>query len=445
MTVSAPPAPRHRRRPHLRVPPGRSLHFRLTHRARRHHSRRGTLLALLAVMGPGLLAGLSDDDPAGITTYSVLGADYGYRLLWVLALSTAALIVFHELAARTGVVTGKGLIALVRERYGRRATTVALSALVVANVGTLCAEFAGIAAGMQLLTGAGRALTVPVFALVISALVLRSSFHRVEHVLLALSCVFVTYILAGVLAHPDWGATARGLVVPGMPLTRKAVLEAVATVGTTLAPWGLAFMQSYAVDKRLTVADLKYERLDVAAGALMTGVIGVFIVIACAATLHVHGVHIDQAGDAAQALGPLVGDFATTLFGLGIVGAAMLAAAIVPLSTAYSVAEGLGRPSGLDLTAREAPAFYLSYGVAMAVAAGLVLLPGVPLVPVLVLSQALNAVLLLLVLPFLRALAIDPDVMGEHRLTRIGRVVTGAVIVLVGAAVLALGVLTIGR
>jgi Mn2+/Fe2+ NRAMP family transporter len=426
------------------VPAGRSIHFRLTHRARGRHRRRGTLLALLAVMGPGLLAGLSDDDPAGITTYSVLGADYGYRLLWVLALSTAALVVFHELAARTGVVTGKGLITLVRERYGRRATAVALGALVVANVGTLCAEFAGIAAGMQLLTGAGRGLTVPVFAFVISALVLRSSFHRVEHVLLALSSVFIAYILAGVLAHPDWGATARGLVVPGMPLTRRAVLDAVATLGTTLAPWGLAFMQSYAVDKRLTVADLKYERLDVAAGAVMTGVIGLFIVVACAATLHVHGVRVEDAGDAASALGPLVGDFATTLFGMGIVGAAVLAAAIVPLSTAYSVAEGLDRPSGLDLSLREAPAFYGAYGAAMAVAAGLVLLPGVPLVPVLVLSQALNAVLLLLVLPFLRALAADPAVMGDHRLTRTGRSVTAAVIVAVAAAVLALGILTVG-
>ena len=443
MSISAPP-PRHRRRPHRRAPAGRSVHFRLTHRARRHHRRRGTWLALVAVMGPGLLAGLSDDDPAGITTYSVLGADYGYRLLWVLALSTVALVIFHELAARTGVVTGKGLIALVRERYGRRATVVALSALVVANIGTLCAEFAGIAAGMQLLTGASRGLTVPVFALAISALVLGSSFHRVEHVLLVLSSVFITYIVAGVLAHPDWGATARGLVVPSMPLTRDGVLAAVATLGTTLAPWGLAFMQSYAVDKRLTVADLRYERLDVAAGAMMTGIIGVFIVIACAATLHVHGVHIEEAGDAAQALGPLVGDFATTLFGLGIVGAAVLAAAIVPLSTAYSVAEGLGRPSGLDLSLRQAPAFYASYGLAMAVAAALVLLPGVPLVPVLVLSQALNAVLLLLVLPFLRALAADPSVMGEHRLGRAGRVTTAIVIALVAVAVLALGVLTIG-
>ncbi|MCW2998749.1 MAG: Mn transporter [Solirubrobacterales bacterium] len=394
-------------------------------------------------MGPGLLAGLSDDDPAGITTYSVLGADYGYRLLWVLTLSTIALIVFHQIAARTGVVTGKGLAALVRERYGGRAVSIALTALVVANVGTLCAEFAGIAAGMQLLTGTSRYVAVPVFALGISLLVLRGSFHRVEHVLLALSAVFVTYIAAGVVAHPDWGATLHGLVVPGMPVTRRSMLDAVATLGTTLAPWGLAFMQSYAVDKRLTVADLRYERLDVAAGAVMTGVIGMFIVVACAATLHVHGFRVQDAGDAAQALGPLVGDFATTLFGLGILGAAVLAAAIVPLSTAYSVAEGLGQPGGLDLTAREAPAFYGAFGAAVVVAAGLVLLPGVPLVPVLVLSQALNAVLLLAVLPFLRALALDQAVMGEHHLRRFGRVGTAVLLAMVAVSVLALAVLVV--
>lgn len=435
------------RRPPLRrrhrPPAGRHIHFHLSRRARAAHRRRGTLLALLAVTGPGLLAGLSDDDPAGITTYSVLGADYGYRLLWVLLLSTMALIVFHELAARTGVVTGRGLIALVRERYGARATAVALSALVVANVGTLCAEFAGIAAGMDLLTGMPRGLSVPLFAVVVSALVLRSSFHRVEHVLLALSAVFIAYVVAGVVAHPDWAATARGLVVPSLPGGRDATLAAVATLGTTLAPWGLAFMQSYAVDKRLTVDDLRYERIDVAAGAVMTGVIGVFIVVACAATLHVQGTHIHEAGDAARALGPLLGSGAATLFGLGIVGAALLAAAIVPLSTAYSVAEGFDHPAGLDLGVREAPAFYGAYAGAMAVAAGLVLIPGVPLVGVLVLSQALNAVLLLAVLPFLRALGVDAEVMGDHRLTRTGRVTTAATIVAVAIAVVALGVLSL--
>jgi NRAMP (natural resistance-associated macrophage protein)-like metal ion transporter len=432
------PGPRHGRlpRPHLVL--------RTPHRAlERRRGHRVAIVALAAVLGPGLLAGLSDDDPAGITTYSILGADYGYRLLWVLALSTVALIVFHELAMRTGVVTGKGLMRLVHERYGRRRTQVALTALVVANVGTICAEFAGVAAGMEVLAGTSRYLTVPVAATAVSVLVLKGSFRRVEHVLLALSAIFVTYIISGFLAHPDWGATAHGLVAGGMPLTRRGVLDTVATIGTTLAPWGLAFIQSYAVDKRIGVGELRYERIDVISGAVLTGVIGLFIVVACAATLHVHGQHIHDARDAAVALRPLAGDAATTLFGLGLVGAALLAAAVVPLSTAYSVAEAFGRPADLNDGFRDAPLFYGAYGASALAAVGLVLIPGAPLVKILFLSQALNAVLLLAILPFLRGLARDPDVMGEHRLGRYDSAATAAVIALVAVSVVALAVLSV--
>jgi len=401
------------------------------------------MLALLVVVGPGVLAGLSDDDPAGITTYSILGAKYGYRLLWVLALSTAALIVFHELGARMGVVTGKGLLALVREQYGSRGSTVALSALVVANLGTLCAEFAGVAAGMDLLGGVSRFISVPLAALGVSALVLRGSFHRVEHVLLALSTVFVAYVLSGFLSHPHWASAAKGLVVPGMPLTRDAALVAVATLGTTLAPWGLAFIQSYAVDKRLKIEDLRYERIDVIVGALLTGVIGLFIVVACAATLHVRGTTIDDTNDAATALEPLAGHLAATLFGLGFLGAALLAAAVVPLSTAYSVSEGFGARADVNDTFRQAPLFYSTFGGIVIVAATLVLIPGAPLVPILFLSQALNAVLLLVLLPFMRRLARDPAVMGTHAIGRTGRLLTGVVLALVAASVAALLVLTL--
>ena len=420
------------------------LVLRAPHRALgRRRGHRVGLVALAAVVGPGLLAGLSDDDPAGITTYSILGADYGYRLLWVLALSTVALIVFHELAVRTGVVTGKGLMRLVHERYGRRRTQVALSALVVANVGTICAEFAGVAAGMEVLAGTSRYVTVPLAAAAVSVLVLKGSFRRVEHVLLALSAIFATYVVSGFLAHPDWGATAHGLVAGGMPLTRRAVLDTVATIGTTLAPWGLAFIQSYAVDKRIGVGELRYERIDVIGGAVLTGVIGLFIVVACAATLHVHGQHVNDARDAAVALRPLAGDAATTLFGLGLVGAALLAAAVVPLSTAYSVAEAFGRPADLNDRFRDAPLFYGAYGASALVALCLVLIPGAPLVKILFLSQALNAVLLLAILPFLRSLARDPEVMGEHRLGRYGSAITAAVIVVVAVSVAALAVLSI--
>jgi len=432
-------AARRPRRPH---PP--HLAIRHPHRAlARRRGHRVRWLALLAVVGPGLLAGLSDDDPAGITTYSILGADYGYELLWVLALSTAALVVYHELAARTGVVTGKGLMRLVRERRGPRAAGFAITALVVANVGTICAELAGIAAGMDVLAGTSRYMSVPLAAVAVTLVMLRGSFRGVEHALLALSSIFAAYLISGVLAHPDWGAAARGLVVPQLPGTRHGLLVVVATLGTTLAPWGLAFMQSYAVDKRLSVRDLGFERVDVITGAVLTGVIGFFVVISCAATLHAQGVKVEDASDAARALEPLAGSAAHVLFGLGLVGAGLLAAAVVPLSTAYSVAEAAGRPADLNDGFREAPVFYGAYLVSMAVAATVVLIPGAPLVPILFLSQALNAVLLLAILPFLRSLAADRELMGAHALGRWGKLTTALVLALVALSVGALLVLSV--
>ena len=424
-------------RPHI---VGRHPHERV--RALRR-TRRAGLAALFAVVGPGLLAGLSDDDPPGITTYSVLGADYGYKLIWVLVVSTVALIVFHEVAVRTGIVTGKGLVALMREHRGQRVANLVVGALVVANFGTLCAEFAGIAAGAHLLTGVGRGIAVPVAAIAVAALVLRGSFHRVEHVLLALSAVFVTYIVAGFLSHPDWGAAAQGAVVPTLPSGRDAILAVVATIGTTLAPWGLAFIQSYAVDKKLRPADLGFERVDVVTGAVMTGVIGLFVIVACAATLHQQGIHINDAGDAAAALEPLAGSAASDLFAIGFVGAAMLAIAIVPLSTAYSLAESQRAPADIDAKFGEAKVFYVGYGAMLALAALLVSLPGIPIVPLLFLSQALNAILLLAILPFIRGLASDPVLMGEHRLGRVSRFATAATIALVAVSVAVLAVLSL--
>ena len=429
-------------RPHPRGRPGRHVHARLL-RHRPGLLGAGSAAALLAVVGPGVLAGLSDDDPAGITTYSILGAKYGYELIWILALSTAALVAFHLLGARMGVVTRQGLLTLVRRRDGQAAATAVLAALVVANAGTMCAEFAGVAAGFDLVFGASKYVTVPLAGAAVALLVLRSSFHRVEHVLLGLSAIFVTYIAAGVLAHPDWGAAFEGLVVPDLPRTRDALLLAVATVGTTLAPWGLVFIQSYAVDKRLRVRDLRFESVDVVVGSLMTGVIGFFIVVACAATLHVQGIEIDEASDAAQALEPVAGGLASTLFGLGFIGAALLAAAIVPLSTAYSVSETFGAPADVDDSFAEAPLFYASYGAVLVLAAAIVLIPGAPLIPILYLSQALNAVLLLVLLPFMRRIALDRSVMGDEALGPLGRVTTAVALALVAAAVIALGVLTI--
>jgi Mn2+/Fe2+ NRAMP family transporter len=393
-------------------------------------------------VGPGLLAGLSDDDPAGITTYSVLGAQYGYQLLWVLLASTVALILFHTLAARMGVVTGQGLIGLVRDRYGVRLGSLALLLLVTANIGTACAEFAGVAAGFELF-GVSRHICVPVAAVVLSVLVLKGSFRRVEHVLMALSAVFVAYIAAGVVVGPDWGAAARGLVVPSLPVDGDALLIVAATIGTTLAPWGLSFIQSYAVDKRLTPADLRYERVDVVTGSVLTGVVGFFVVVTSAATLHAQGTTIETAADAASALVPLAGRFAGQLFGVGLVGAALLAAAVLPLSTAYSVCEFTGHEGAVDDGYRRAPMFYGSFVLVVLIAAGAVLLPGLPLVQVLVLSQVLNTVLLVPLLVFMWRLGRDPAVMGEFTTSRGQSLAHAATIVVSGACVIALLVLTL--
>lgn len=395
-------------------------------------SRRPAIL--LAVVGPGLLAGLSDDDPAGITTYSILGAEHGYQLLWVLTVSTAALVVFHELGARMGIVTGQGLLGLIRERYGVRWGATALAALVVANLGTTCAEFAGIAAALGM-AGVPLGVSVPVAAAAVSALVLGGGFRRIEHVLMALSAVFVSYVLAGVLSHPDWGAAARGLVVPTLPSTRDAALVTVAVVGTTLAPWGIVFLQSYAADKRLTVRDLRPERLDVVVGAALTGIIGAFVVIACAATLHPAGRTIGSARDAAIALEPLAGGLAATLFGAGLLGAGLLAASILPLSTAYAVCDAIGVEAALDDRVADARLFYGTYGAVVVMAVGIVLIPGAPLIDILFLTQALNAVLLLPLLWFMRGVASDQRIMGEHALGAAGRRVTLAVLALVGACI----------
>jgi Mn2+/Fe2+ NRAMP family transporter len=358
---------------------------------------------------------LSDDDPAGVTTYSVLGASFGYKLLWTIPLSTALLICFHLLGVRLGIATGRGFTALVRERYGARAGRLVAGGFVLANFGTICAEFAGVAAACTL-AGLPPQVSAPLAAVVVTTLVIAASFHRVEHVLLVVSGLLASYLGSALLAHPDWHAVARGSLIPNIPDGQATLIAITATVGTTLAPWGLSFIQSYAVDKGLTLHDWRVERVDTIVGAVLTGLIGMAIAITCAAVLHPAGIDVRNAGDAARALTPLAGEHAKALFGAGLLGASLLAAAIVPLATAYSMAEGLGRRGDLDDPAGADHLFYGTIVVTVVAATAVVSIPGLPLLRLIYLSQLVNAVFLPPQLVLLLRLSRDPTVVGGDRI-----------------------------
>ena len=326
------------------------------------------------------------------------------------------------------------MIGLIRQKYGARSGTLSAGALILANIGTMTAEFAGIAAAGQLF-GLSKYLSVPIAAVAVSFLVLRNSFSKIEKIFFLISGVFIAYIVAGFMAGPDWGKALHGAVVPTMPFTQDAIFIATATFGTTLAPWGLAFIQSYAVDKRLTRDDLKLLRIDVWTGSLLTGIIGFFVVVTCAATLNKNGIQINDAADAAKALEPLAGTLAKELFAFGLIGAALLAASILPLSTAYSVSDLTGRPAALDDSPREAPLFYATFGVITVLSAVLILIPGAPLIRILVLTQILNAVLLLPLLIYMYGISRDERLMGEFVSTKTMRVIYGTIIAIVAIAV----------
>lgn len=369
-------------------------------------------MAFLAVLGPGLLAGLSDDDPAGITTYSVLGTDHGYRLLWIIPASTVLLVQFHLMAVRIGAATGKGFAGIIRERWGNAMGYIAVIGLLFANFGTICAEYAGISAAGSLI-GIPSFISAPLAGLLITAIVLLGSFHRIERVLLVISSTLALYIIDGILAAPDWSEVWHYSIVPHMPVSQLGWIALAATLGTTLAPWGLAFIQSYAVDKKISVADLRWERVDVVIGSVLTGVIGIAIAVACAATLNRAGIHIQDARDAAEALKPLAGSFATTLFGVGLLGASLLAAAIVPIATSYSIAEGIGAPASLNLDSHHFQYFYAAFIGLTVAAVSVVSLPGLPLIPLIYTSQVVNAVMLPLHVIALQLLARDRSIMGD--------------------------------
>ena len=383
---------------------------------------------LLAVIGPGLITSNADNDAGGIATYSQAGAQFRFQMLWLLVVITICLIVTNEMSARLGVVTGKGLADLIRERFGVRSTTFAMALLLVANAFTTVAEFAGIAAGMELL-GVSKYVSVPVAAILIWLLVVRGSYPVVERVLLSIGIVYLTYVVSGFLVHPNWPDVVRASVVPQVDFSRAYFLLAIALVGTTITPWMQFYLQAAIAEKSIPPERLAYSQADVIVGSIVTDVIAFFIILATALTL---AGHLDasqlgnmQAGDYARALVPVAGRFAAILFGLGLVGASLLAGSVVPLSTSYAVTEAFGFERGVDQPIREAPVFFGIFTALIVVAALAVLLPGVPLVTMILLSQDVNGLILPAVLVYMLVLINDRRLMGRFVNGRIANAVAG--------------------
>ena len=416
----------------------------------RFRGRRG-VLAFLAVMGPGIIAGMAGNDAGGIATYSVLGARTGLTLIWLFPVVMVILAIVQELVARLGVVTGQGLSDLIRDRFGVRWTVFAMVVLLVANLAQTVAEFAGIAAAGELF-GIPRLISVPVAAAGLWALILFASSRTVERVFVSVLAVFALYIVSAFVAHPDWGEVGRALVTPNLPLDATTLLLAVALVGTTITPFMQFYLQSAVAEKGIGEDELRLERADAIFGAVWSNVVALFIVIAVAVTLFGTGIAVNTADEAARALEPVAGSLATILFGIGLLGASGLAATILPVTTAFVICEAFGWESGVGKRFSDARSFFVIFTAILAIGALVTLLPGLDPIPVILATQNLQALLLPIVLVFIVLLVNDERIMGRHRNGRIANVLAwgavGLVIaldaVLIGVTMLGLVGITIG-
>jgi Mn2+/Fe2+ NRAMP family transporter len=387
------------------------------HRRRLSFARtwRFRLLAFFAVFGPGFITANVDNDVGGILTYSQAGAKFGYALLWTLIPITIALIVVQEMAARMGAVTGKGLSDLIREEFGLRMTVFTMLILGLADFGNIAAEFAGLASGMGIF-GASKYIVVPIGAALVWFVVVQGTYRPVEKILIFFSLIYFTYIASAFAAHPDWRAAVQNTFVPVLNKSSEYLVMLVGIIGTTITPWMQFYLQASIVEKGIGKKEYALSKWDVVLGCIVTDVVAFFIVVACAATLYVTGQHdIGDASEAAVALRPLVGQFASLLFAVGLVNAALLSAAILPLATAYNICEGLGVESGVNKRFSEAKVFYWLYTALIVGGAGIVLLPKIPLIKIILFSQVLNGVLIPFVLIFMLKLINRADLMGEYK------------------------------
>jgi NRAMP (natural resistance-associated macrophage protein)-like metal ion transporter len=399
-------------------------------------------LALLAIFGPGLITADAGNDAGGITTYAVAGASYGLTLLWVLPLITISLVVVQEACARMGAVTGKGLAALIRERFGVRWTLVVMVCFVVATLGQTLAEFAGIAAAGELF-GIDRLIAVPAAAVFVFFLIVYGNYRLVERVFVLMTVFYLAYVVTAVMATKDWGPVALASITPHLSLDRGYLFLLITLIGTTVTSYMQFFVQSSVVEKGVTMRTFGRTRLDVVLSSIFADVIAFFIILTTAQTLNVAGIAIETAEDAARALAPIAGDHARLLFGLGLAGASLLAASVLPLSGSFAVAEAFGFEAGISRRFSEAPVFMSLYAALIAIGAAIVLIPGLPLISAIIASQFLEGVLLPVVLVFVAILSTDRHLLGKHANGRIGAVVQWTTAISLGTLSLVLLALTV--
>lgn len=388
------------------------------------------MLLFLSILGPGLITASADNDAPGIATYSMVGSTYGNNFLWLILIITVGEVVILEMAARMGAVTGKGTADLIRERFGVKMTTFAMFCLLIANLGTTVAEFAGIAAAGELF-GISKVITVPVLAVLMSLLILRSNYKVVENILIGLSLAALSYIATVFIIKPDWGVILHDTVRPQIQLTSDYILSILAVIGTTITPWAIFYLQSSIADKDVSIEDYRNTKIDVTFGSAWGNVISACIIIVSAATLFKMGIKVEDAKDAAMALAPLAGEASTILFAVGLLGASLLAVSVLPLSTTYAVCEAFGFERGLNRSFREAPIFYGGFLGIIILSVIIVLIPDMPLFQMMILSQTLNALLLPVILALVLRLANDRALMGNYRNSRLTNILAIAITLLI--------------
>lgn len=392
----------------------------------------GNLLMILSVIGPGFITVNAGNDAGGIATYASVGASYGYKMLWVLVVITVSMAIIQEMNARMAVVTGKGLSDLIREAFGVKLTFFAMTVLLIANFGVVLGDFAGIAASMELFH-VSRYISVPISALFIWLLVTRGSYKKVEKVFLMFTFAFFGYIISAFIVKPDWSAVAQGLVLPHVEANKGYILTMIGLIGTTITPYMQFYLQSAIVDKRLSISDYKYEKLDVYFGAIWGDLVSFFIIVSTAATLHPAGIAVDSAQQAALALKPLAGEYAFILFGAGLFGASVLAASVIPLSTSYAICEAFGWESGVDHDYHEAPAFFGIYTSLIVLSSALILIPGLDLMKLILVTQQIAGVLVPVILVFMTILVNRKDIMGKYTNNKVQNFISIATVVFISA------------